>query len=48
MVGSGELYGLGVGNLGSVESPPLSNPLVTQLEKVMPSDGIYVPQRKMT
>ena len=46
IVYSGELDGLGEGNFGSVALPALFNPLVTQLEKVMPSDGIYVPQRK--
>ena len=46
MVDSGELDGLGEGNLGSVVLLALSNPLVTQLEKVMPSDQIYVPQGK--
>ena len=48
MVDSGELDGLGEGYFDSVASPALSKPLVTQLEKVMPSDGINVPKGKMT
>ena len=41
-----ELDGLGEGNLGIVASPALSKPLVFQLEKDMPSDGMYAPHGK--